>query len=186
MTILKSPPHAPNGIYTRAGAKYKVYESIWNITRPLSHIRHTRQHVDFFRPPSRGAANHAVDAATVLGGTAVPSCALGRCVWTVRRTQGSSHQACASPAYNPNAGCWQIEQMQATAARTPPCVTKSRLRNSCMRAAALLGHGMQPSDGPHLAAALRPLSRSAERCRCLLRLTCQRSSRRAPIVRGTG
>ena len=121
MTILKSPPHAPNGIYTRAGAQYKVYESIWNITRPLLHIRHTRQHVDFFRPPSRGAANHAVDAATVLGRTAVPSCALGRCVWTARPTQGSSHQACASPAYNPNAGCWQIEQMQAMAAHTPPC-----------------------------------------------------------------
>ena len=27
--------------------------------------------------------NHAVDAATVLGGTEVPSCELGRCVWTV-------------------------------------------------------------------------------------------------------
>ena len=30
--LLKTPRRKPNGIYTRTGAKYKVYETIWNIT----------------------------------------------------------------------------------------------------------------------------------------------------------
>ena len=70
--------------------------------------------------------------------------------------------------------------------RTRRRATISRLRSPYTRAAALLGHGMQPGDGLRRAAALRPLPRSPERCSCLMRLTCQRSSRRAPIVRGTG
>mmetsp|Transcript_29591 Transcript_29591/g.76444 ORF Transcript_29591/g.76444 Transcript_29591/m.76444 type:complete len:161 (-) Transcript_29591:2040-2522(-) len=56
--------------------------------------------------------------------------------------------------------------------------TKSRLRNSCMRAAALLGHGMQPSDGLRRAAALRPLPRSPGQCSCLMRLTLPTDSAR--------
>ena len=184
MTILKSPPHAPNGIYTRAGAQYKVYESIWNLTRPLSHIRHTRQHVDFFQPLSRGAANHAADEATALGGTAVPSCTLGRCVWNVRRTQGYRHQACASPAYNPNAGCWQIEQMQAMAAQSTHAAVRPDRGSGAPTRAPLLISATACSLAMVCVVPLR--CGSPGRCSCLMRLTCQRNSRRVPIVRGTG
>ena len=40
--LLKRPQRTPNGIYTHAGAKYKVYEAIGNITGAHVLIRHTR------------------------------------------------------------------------------------------------------------------------------------------------
>ena len=182
MTTIRSPPHAPNGIYTRVGAQYKVYESIWNITGPLLHIRQTRQHVDFFRPPSR-----------ITPSTRPPRSA-GR-----RSHHAHLVGACGPRGARKDTATKHAHPLRTTrtraAGRSSKCrrrqrarrrATKSRLRSPCMRAAALLGHGMQSGDGLRRAAALRPLPRSPGQCSCLMRLTCQRSSRRVPIVRGKG
>ena len=55
LSLLKRPQRKPNGIYTRAGAQYKVYETIWNISGSLLHIWYTGRHVNFV-PPDRPAA----------------------------------------------------------------------------------------------------------------------------------
>jgi len=181
LTIVKSPLHAPNGIHTRVGAQYKVYGAIQNIPRPNSHIRYTCQHVNFFQPPSR-----------ITPSTRPPSSA-GR-----RSHHAHSVGTCGMRDAGKDNATKHALPMRTTrtraAGRLSKCrrrqrarrhATRSRLRSPYTRAAALLGHGMQPGDGLRRAAALRPLPRSPGQCSCLMRLTCQRSSRRAPSVRGT-
>ena len=66
----------PNGIYTRRGAKYKVYETIQNITDRLILIRYNRTHVDSFQTIHAPRANHANFVSRARHRIAVPSCAL--------------------------------------------------------------------------------------------------------------
>ena len=66
----------PNGIYTRREAKYKVYETIQNITDQHLLIRYNRTHVDSVQLIHALRANHANFATRARHRIAVPSCAL--------------------------------------------------------------------------------------------------------------
>ena len=70
---VKKSLREPNGIYTRTGAKYKVYETIWNITGSLVLIQHMNRYADFIPANRPRPANHTIFAATALYRTATLS-----------------------------------------------------------------------------------------------------------------
>ena len=63
----------PNGIYTRREAKYKVYETIQNITGRHLLIRYNSTHVNSFQTIHAPRANHANFVTRALHRIAVPS-----------------------------------------------------------------------------------------------------------------
>ena len=160
MTTLRSPPHAPNGIYTRVGAQYKVYGAIQNIPRPHSHIRHTCQHVNFFQPNVRGEATSAISEATPLLSTATPS--------RLRHSPGPIVLHTQQPSFEP---C----RSASVVARTARCPTASKPAQQPVRGVSRIlplgsakvtndgarDHSMDQTDDTHHTSALKPQPRAA-------------------------
>ena len=129
----------------RAQAKYKVYETIQNLTDRLIRIRYMRQHVDFIPSDQARDANHAIFAARALHRIAAPSRAPDLSVPRTQSRQRQSLQSCGSHACNPHATRWKLgcEGHEQPIRRH---VSTSSFQLGKTRYAADHAHLLQPTD----------------------------------------
>ena len=100
-------------------AQYKVYSTVFNLLRPVSHIRHTRVgHRSSEHCTLREAIE--VDRATAIATTAAPLPLPHMYVYTSPRTQGSSRQA--SRTLQPVANTSRQTTARACAASIRPSI----------------------------------------------------------------